>query len=93
MSLSRTSFREMVREESLLGGKLYYRLLKSWSEELDCELFGVACALNINGIIEETVIPDISSSERKASLFFNMVIDNCVFPSTLMECAADFVAA
>ena len=93
MSQEITSVYETIRKESLFGGKICYSLIRSWSQEYSCEVFGVECEISINGNRETEVVPDISAARSRAEEFFRLAVDNFVFPSTLRECAANFVAA
>lgn len=82
----------ITKETVLFDGVLVYRLICSWSDEFDCEIYGAECLARFGKCTETALVSDITSDKERAEHFFSLITENVVFPSSLKDVAEDFAA-
>ena len=90
MVLTRTH--AITKEVQLFDGILVYRMICSWSDEFDCEVYGAECVAHFGKSTETALVRDITADKDRAELFFGMITENVIFPSSLKDVAEDFAA-
>lgn len=81
---------QTIKEVKMANDKILYKLV--CGDKFDKVSYGIEVYYGNDGKIEKKSVPNITTDFNQINEIYNIVIENCVLPSTLEEVIGEYIS-